>query len=138
MAEGHEIGSHSWSHHRGQRFGPAFIRDLVRTSIAIRRAAGVFPRWFRPPYAQWTPGMRRAVRLAGMRPVTWDVDPRDWETDDPATVVELVLRSAQPGSIVLLHDRRDGVAVAALPSIVDNLRAQGLAMVTISALLAQR
>jgi peptidoglycan/xylan/chitin deacetylase (PgdA/CDA1 family) len=138
VAEGHEIGSHSWSHERHQHPGPAFVRDLVRTSIAIRRAAGVFPRWFRPPYARWTPGIGRAARLAGMATVTWDVDPRDWEADDAATVVERVLLSTQPGSIVLLHEGGGGLGVEALPSLLDNLRAQDLKFVSVSALLANR
>jgi peptidoglycan/xylan/chitin deacetylase (PgdA/CDA1 family) len=137
-AEGHELGSHSWSHERNQHPGPSFVRDLVRTSVAIRRAAGVFPRWFRPPYSHWTPGIGRAARLAGMATVTWDVDPRDWEADDAGAVVERVLRSTQPGSIVLLHEGGGGLAVTALPSILDNLQAQDLAIVTVSALLASR
>jgi peptidoglycan-N-acetylglucosamine deacetylase len=72
-----------------------------------------------------------------MRTVTWDVDPRDWEKDDPGDVVEQVLRSTRAGSIVLLHEGR-GSTLDALPSIVSNLRIQGLEMVTIGALLSAR
>ena len=134
-AEGHELGSHSWGHERDQRPGMALVRDLARTSIAIRRTAGVFPRWYRPPYANWAPGIGRVARLGGMRMASWDVDPRDWEADDAMAVVERVLRSTQPGSIVLLHEGGRGLGVQALPPILDTLRAQGLAMVTLSTLL---
>jgi peptidoglycan/xylan/chitin deacetylase (PgdA/CDA1 family) len=136
-AAGHEIGSHSWSHERPGRSRAAVLRDLIRGSLAIRRIIGVRPRWFRPPYAQWTPGLMRVARLAGMRTVTWDVDPRDWEIDDAAEVVEQVLRSARAGSIVLLHDDR-GATVEALSSMIDNLRIQGLETVTVSTLLDGR
>jgi peptidoglycan-N-acetylglucosamine deacetylase len=134
-AEGHEVASHTWGHGRPGSSHAAMFRDLVRASVAIRRAAGARPRSFRPPYAKWTPGTLRAARLAGMRTVTWDVDPRDWEVDDPADLVERVLRSTRAGSIVLLHDR-GGATVRALPSIVDNLRVQGLDTVTVAELLA--
>lgn len=136
-AAGHEIGSHSWSHDRPGRTHAAMLRDLIRSSLAIRRVAGVRPRWFRPPYANWTPGLVRVARLAGMQTLTWDADPRDWEIDDAAEVVERVLRSARAGSIVLLHDGRRAT-VEALPSTIDNLRTQGLDPVTVSALFDTR
>ncbi len=136
-AEGHEVGSHSWAHGRHRRAGPALAVDLARTSIAIRRAAGAYPRWFRPPYAHWTPGMVRAARLAGMRTATWDVDPRDWEAGDAATVAERVRRSTEPGSILLLHEGSGGVALEALPEILGDLRDRALATVTLSDLLAR-
>lgn len=135
--EGHELGSHSWAH---GRLGERPVRDLVdllRSSHAIRSAAGVSPRWFRPPYAGWTPRLIRGARLAGMGTVTWDVDPRDWESDDPRSVIQDVVSSAGPGSIVVLHDRPDGIAADALPGIVAGLRDRGLALATVSGLLAR-
>jgi peptidoglycan/xylan/chitin deacetylase (PgdA/CDA1 family) len=134
-AEGHDVGSHLWSHGRGARPGATLVRELLRTSTAIRRVTGTSPRWFRPPYGRSTPAVGWIARAAGMRTVTWDVDSRDWEAAGPADVVERVLRSARPGSIVLLHEGSNGLAVEALPSIVDNLRVQGLRAVTLSDLL---
>ena len=133
-AEGHDLGSHSWSHERAPQPGAAFADDLARTSTAIERAAGIVPLWFRPPYADFTPDTVRAARRAGMDTVTWDTDPRDWEADDAGTVAERVVYSALPGSIVLLHEGE--LAVQALPSILDGLHAIGLVPVTVSALLA--
>ena len=136
--EGHELGSHSWAHGRLGERPVRDLLDLLRSSRAIRSAAGVSPRWFRPPYAGWTPRLIRVARLAGMGTVTWDVDPRDWERDDPESVVQEVVASAGPGSIVVLHDRADGLAADALPGIAAGLRDRGLALVTVSDLLAAR
>jgi len=134
-AEGHEIGSHSWTHRRlADRPGIGWL-ELVRTSVALRRAGGVAPRYFRPPYAEWSVGLGRAARLAGLRMVTWDVDPRDWETRDPDVVTERVLDATRPGSIVLLHDGDGAASVGALPAIIAGLRQRGLEPVTMSALL---
>lgn len=136
-AEGHEIGSHSWRHEEPGRSSISGLRELLRTSAAIRRASGARPRWFRPPYSRSTPSLVRTARLAGMRTVTWDVDPRDWELDDPADIVEQVLRSARAGSIVVFHEGRRGT-VDAVASIVENLEVLGLELVTVTELLAAR
>jgi len=133
-AEGHEIGSHSWRHEGPARSRVVLLTELFRTSVAIRAASGVRPRWFRPPYSRSTPTLVRAARLAGMRTVTWDVDPRDWERDDPADIVERVLRSTRAGSIVVFHEDRPAT-VAAIASVVENLKLMGLETVTVTELL---
>lgn len=136
-AAGHEIGSHTWSHGRlADRPWRAWI-ELVRTAAAIRGATGTRPRLFRPPYAQSSPRLALAARLAGSRVVTWDVDPRDWQAGDAETVTERVLRDAWPGSIVLLHEGRGSISIDAVAGIVAGLRERGLEPVTVSALLAR-
>lgn len=135
MGDGHDVGSHSWGHERPGSSRVAVFRDLVRASRAIHRAAGVRPRWFRPPYAKWSGSLVLSARLAGMRTVMWDADSRDWETEDPADLVERVLRSTTAGSIVLFHDREGLATVDALPAIIENLRIQGLETVSVPSLL---
>jgi peptidoglycan/xylan/chitin deacetylase (PgdA/CDA1 family) len=133
-AEGHEIGSHSWRHGGPARSRVTLLTEPFRTSAAIRGASGARPRWFRPPYARSTPALVRAARLAGMRTVTWDVDPRDWERDEVADIVEQVLRSTRAGSIVVFHEDRPPT-VAAIASVVRNLKLMGLETVTVTQLL---
>jgi peptidoglycan/xylan/chitin deacetylase (PgdA/CDA1 family) len=136
-AEGHEVGSHSWTHGRlPDRLASGWL-ELVRTSVALRRAGGGVPRYFRPPYAEWSLGLGRAARLARMRMVTWDVDPRDWQTKDPDVIAERVLDGARRGSIVVLHEGNGAPSVGALPAIVAGLRERGLEPVTVSTLLGR-
>ena len=106
------------------------------TSLAIRRVAGTTPRWFRPPYADSSAGLRAVARLGGMRTVTWDVDPRDWESRGADAIAENVLLESFPGSVVLLHEGGEDT-LAALPEIVRGLRQRGLALVTVSALFGR-
>lgn len=134
-AEGHEIGSHSWTHGRLADRPASGWLELVRTSLALWRAGGVAPRYFRPPYAEWSVRLGRAARLARMQMVTWDVDPRDWQTRDPDVITERVLDGTRPGSIVLLHEGNGAASVRALTAIVTGLRDRGLEPVTVSALL---
>lgn len=133
--EGSEIGSHSWDHGRLTSQRLRGLAGLLRTSAAIRRVAGARPRLLRPPYGEWSPGLWAAARLAGLRMVNWDVDPRDWESRDAGEVASRVVDSAQPGSIVLLHDAGNGLAPVTLPLILDGLESRGLRAVTASEVL---
>ena len=136
-AGGHELGCHSWSHRRlARRPARAWI-ELRRTGRALRHAGAPSPRLFRPPYSSWSRALGSAVRLAGMRAVGWDVDPRDWEARDPELIVDRVYSGAHSGSIVILHDRADCAATrAALPALIGGLRDRGMRLVTVSELLA--
>ena len=75
-----------------------------------------------------------------MQTITWDVDPRDWTTPGSAAVYSRVVGAARPGSIILMHDGGGprGGTLAALPSIIDTLRARGYGFATVSSLLGQR
>jgi peptidoglycan/xylan/chitin deacetylase (PgdA/CDA1 family) len=75
-----------------------------------------------------------------MRTINWDVDPMDWTAPGSAAVYSRVVGAAQPGSIILMHDGggdRSGT-LAALPSIIDTLRARGYRFATVSQLLGDK
>ena len=141
VAEGHEIGNHSrrHAHMGGARLVPA-LADLLWTSARVRQATGRFPRAFRPPYGDCSRALRRAARAGGMRTVLWDVDPRDWEGRRREEIHAHVAGHARDGSIVLMHDGAPGAVgtPAAVEPIVASLRQRGLALVTVSELLAGR
>lgn len=133
---GHELASHSHTH---ARLGAHPLRaaiELRRSCNAIKRTAGARPRAFRPPYADFSRRLALAARLHGLRTVTWDVDPRDWEGVDAAAIEDEVLAAARPGSIVLMHEGPNSPAtVKALPAIIRGLRARSLELLTVTELL---
>jgi peptidoglycan/xylan/chitin deacetylase (PgdA/CDA1 family) len=94
------------------------------------------PQWFRPsgtPHA--TSEILTAAGRAGYRSsLSFDVDPADYTDPGATAVVGRVLRQVRPGSVVSLHFGHAGT-VAALPRILDGLRARGLEAVTVSTLL---
>ena len=73
------------------------------------------------------------------------IDPDDWSTPDgknqmpAAAIVQNVLRQLDKGNIILLHDGGGERAqtVAALPLIIDALRARGYQFVSIADLLGK-
>ena len=65
-------------------------------------------------------------RRAGCRLVAWNVNARDYQTQDAQTVAHNVLRPVKPGAIILLHDgHASQPTAAALPHILDGLRERG-------------
>jgi peptidoglycan-N-acetylglucosamine deacetylase len=95
---------------------------------------------FRPPYGVLTPDLVQRAKVAGLTTAKWTVDTADWTHPGVSAIRERVLAGARPGSIVVMHDNIEtrGQTLAALPSILEGLRARGLHMVTISELLGDK
>lgn len=131
--DGHEIANHTWSHRDLATLEEgAIIDEIETTNAAIEEATGVRPTYLRPPYGSYS----EVVQGATDQPiVTWDVDSADWQSRDSGAVVEAVLGSASPGSIVLMHDIHAST-VDAVPAIIDGLRAEGYTLVTVDTILA--
>lgn len=134
---GHEIGVHGWRHadHRDRRLARA--RGAGLTARAVRRASGVTPRVFRPPYGLTDRRLDLAVALYGLATVLWDVDPRDFEEPGAGAIRDRTLAGVRAGSIVLLHDDRPALAptAEAVDAILRELPRRGLRTATVSELL---
>src|SRR5437870_4786239 len=103
---GHEIGNHSYSHPLYLLQRPRETRaQLERAHETIANATGIRPRFARPPYGVRTPAYFTAARRLGLRTVQWSVAGFDWKKRRTAAeIAARVLRRAQPGAIILLHD----------------------------------
>lgn len=137
LEAGHELGNHAFHHDRLAGRPRDAYRQLRVTNATIRRAVGVEPRLFRPPYGSVSRGVVLAARLAGLTTIRWDVDPQDYETPGAQAIHRRVVRRVQPGSIVLLHDDRRALeqTAVALESILPELGERGYELVTVSELL---
>jgi peptidoglycan/xylan/chitin deacetylase (PgdA/CDA1 family) len=141
LDDGHLLGDHSYHHDYWRWLDPRYP-ELDRTQNAFERNLGVCPAFFRPPHGQRTPFISWLVHRRDMTMVTWDVSAADWSSHDGAQVAADVLKRAEPGSIILLHDGIDGtvhadrsVLLTALPLILDGLKERGLQPVRLDELL---
>src|SRR5205814_2742428 len=137
VAEGHEIGNHSWSHPNLAKLSDADVRSqLQRTEDIIVKTAGIKPKLMRPPYGELTKRQRILVNHQfGYKVILWDVDPLDWKRPGSNVVAQRILAGARPGSIILSHDIHPPT-IAAMPQVFDALLAKGFKFVTVSELLA--
>jgi peptidoglycan/xylan/chitin deacetylase (PgdA/CDA1 family) len=137
VAEGHEIGNHSWSHPNLAKLSDADVRSqLQRTEDVVVKTAGIKPKVMRPPYGELTKRQRILVNHEfGYKVILWDVDPLDWKRPGSNVVAQRIIAGARPGSIILSHDIHPPT-IAAMPQVFDALRAKGFKFVTVSELLA--
>ncbi|CDI12057.1 chitooligosaccharide deacetylase NodB [Agrobacterium pusense] len=106
VAEGHAVGNHTMTHPDLTTCRLEEIEyQITEASSAIKAASPqAAPKHMRAPYGLWNEDVLSISERAGLTPVHWSVDPRDWSRPGVNVIVDAVLNSVQPGAIVLLHD----------------------------------
>lgn len=134
--EGHEIGSHGYSHpHVDQLSKSANLREMEKSEEIIYNATGVRPVLFAPPYGERGPAVLQAAEDASYTTILWSIDTIDWQLPQPGVIVERVVGKAHNGAIVLMHPTAP--TVSALPDIIKGLEGKGYKLVTVSRLLEE-
>lgn len=129
-AEGHMVANHTMSHPDLTACdSEAIEREINEANRAIVLACPqAAVRHIRAPYGAWSEDVLTRSMTAGLQPVHWSIDPRDWSRPGVDAIVDAVLAAARPGAIVLLHD-------GCPPDEVENCKLTGLRDQTLSALL---
>ena len=157
-AEGHEIGNHTFTHPDISEISPTSVDlQLNLTERLFGSMLGVQPLYFRPPYSidqepdtndQAAPvdriqGLGYTVIGNKIDTNDWDEHPRKSPAEITAAVFEQIANmEAHPdlrGSIILMHDGGGdrSATVAALPVMIEALRAKGYEIVPVSELLGR-
>ena len=135
VAEGHEIGNHTYSHKYLNKLGAAQIQSQIqRGNEAILAASGVTA-----PTVRLPGGNKNAVVLANVNApmIMWNIDTLDWKTKDAGSTVNAVLGKIKDGDIVLMHElytATGNAAVQIIPALVE----QGYQLVTVSEMAQYR
>jgi len=102
---GHMIVNHTWNHHNLAPMSAAAVwEEISRATDAIHAATGQRPGMFRAPYGAWSPAVFRYCARAGLTPLAWSVDPRDWSRPGVGAIVRDIESDTRTGSIILEHD----------------------------------
>lgn len=136
VAEGHEVGNHSWSHPFFTKMSESAVRSqLQRTHDAIVQASGVAPTTLRPPYGAITASQKKWIADDfGYPTIMWSVDPLDWKNRNATTVTQRIVSGASQGDIILAHDIHKST-IDAMPGTLDALLAKGYRFETVSNLI---
>jgi len=104
-AAGHMIVNHTWNHYNLGHMPAVAVRDEIsRATDAIHAAIGERPSMFRAPYGVWPPAVFSYCAQAGLTPLAWSVDPRDWSRPGVRAIVRDIEADTRTGSIILEHD----------------------------------
>ena len=111
---------------------PRLLRPGGLPLESLRQVLGDGSYWLRPPYGFLSD---RELCALGTPVICWSVDTEDWKSRDVDSILDIVLRRAGDGDILLLHDCYATSVTAAL-EIVDRLQPRGVRFVTVEELFA--
>ena len=150
LADGHEVGSHTYTHPNLALTSPRVTTlELNATQRLFQAFTGHSLRLFRAPYfgdAEPTTADEIVpvwnAQQMGYTSVGLHVDPGDWKRPGVQAIVDATVQGVEAstpersGNIVLLHDSGGDRAqtLAALPQIITTLRAKGYRFVPVSSL----
>lgn len=137
VAQGHELGNHSYSHPDLTKVGLAEAESqLTRTEEIVRRIAGVSTKpFFRPPFGAYDASVVSLAERLGYQTIYWSLDSTDWRPEATvASITQRVVALTGNGYIVIFH-AAEPKTLAALPAIVAQLQGKGFALGPLSLVL---
>lgn len=131
IAEGHEIGNHSWSHPDLTKVTAQQAREeFQKTQEVIFKAVNQYPKFMRPPYGVMNHAASEAIQSSY---IMWNVDTLDWQTKDADAIAKEVFKNVKGGAIILMHDIHQS-SVDSLEKFIPKLLEKGYEFVTVSEL----
>jgi peptidoglycan/xylan/chitin deacetylase (PgdA/CDA1 family) len=138
-AQGHTVAIHGITHKKLHAASEDQIEQELSSAIRELSDLGVPPaRLYRTPHGLKNAAVFRVARRLGFQLWAWSRG--IWDTDRPAphVLVNRATRFACAGMVLLLHDGRGDEErpdiepmLAALPSIIERLRASGFSFMTL-------
>jgi Predicted xylanase/chitin deacetylase len=140
LAEGHELGNHTYTHPNLTELEPSEIRsELMRTDQIIKHETGAVVRTFRPPYLAYDEKVHTTIAEHYGYPSIGAVNLNANDWSDPG--VEHIVAETQdyicPGNILIFHDGGSdrSQTVEAVRQLICMALERGYQMVTVSELL---
>jgi cellulose synthase/poly-beta-1,6-N-acetylglucosamine synthase-like glycosyltransferase/peptidoglycan/xylan/chitin deacetylase (PgdA/CDA1 family)/spore germination protein YaaH len=158
IREGHEVGNHTFTHPDISEISTRQVElELNLTERLFASKLGIKPLYFRPPYSidqepdtndQAAPAYR--IQQMGYTIIGDKIDTDDWNEHPRKSPQEITwnvmeqlrIMKTKPqfrGSIILLHDGGGdrSATIAALPVLIDTLRAHGYQIAPVSELMGK-
>ncbi|WP_232828724.1 bifunctional polysaccharide deacetylase/glycosyltransferase family 2 protein [Kribbella monticola] len=142
VAEGHQIGVHTFTHANLSTV-PGWRRSLEmrQSQLILAGATGVSTPLFRPPYSSEPDALTNAdwasikqARDSGYLTVLTTQDSEDWRRPGTAKVIANATPRGTAGQVLLMHDAGGdrSQTLAALQKLIPTLKARGFKFATVS------
>lgn len=105
LAEGHQIGNHTYSHPLLGFLPPFYVRrQIERTDNLLQQFNITGETEFRAPVLTRFLPVAWVLAKGNRAHISCNVWSWDWTTQNPDKITEKVLKKTKPGSIIVLHD----------------------------------
>lgn len=129
-ASGEVIGDHSMTHPDLTDLSESLQeQQIINDKTLLEQLTKVKVTLFRPPYEAYNASTDEVLVSNGMALALWNRDPRDWAAKTSEEVIQAVLGSQPSGGLYDMHET--DVTLAALPTIIEKLKAMHLKFVTL-------
>jgi len=137
LDDGHDLGNHTMNHLQSKTLSAAKLdSEISGCATELISLIGNHGKFFRPSGTQYSTALIRktALKYGYKKCISYDVDSHDYQDVGKAAVVKNVMSTVKNGSIVSLHFGHQDT-IDALPTLLTQLHAKGLAPVTLSTML---
>lgn len=121
VAQGCEIGNHSWDHANLAAMSMKKVnKEYDKTANLVKRLVGYDVTLLRPPYGAISQKMRNQLKHPM---VLWNVDTLDWKSKNTKKIMKELKNHVKDGDIILMHDIHPTTAEAlnkVLPWLIKN------------------
>lgn len=140
VAEGHSVGSHTFSHRHLKNLNEEQLRKEFAQNRQTLEKFGVCPVLFRPPEGVCDRKVLKVAHENGCDIILWSVDTGDWRCPALESILSNVRRNVKGGEIILMHDYVSGNSQtpAALRILLPELLKKGYVFVTVEELIGRK
>ncbi len=134
LAEGHEVGNHTYNHLNLDNADESLVESEIELgSDAIQRACGIKTTSFRPPGGHPNESVLAGAEKLNYRTFLWSDDPADFANPGADVLEKRLIGKVTGGAIVLLHDGIEQT-LDILPELIARLKRDGYHFVTVTEL----
>ncbi len=129
IAEGHQIGNHSYKHENGWRTPVVFYKNSIDKTEKLITRHITSSKFFRPPYGRITPKQIKLLKRANYKIIMWSVLSGDFYANlNPVQTLSYLKKHTRPGDIIVFHDSRKAFnnLKPILPAFIHHLKKEGL------------
>ena len=134
VAEGHEIGYHSWKHDIQTKLtNTKIISDYEKSARILKNISGAKFTLWRAPGGGISD---RVLKQIDLPHIMWSVDTLDWKYRETDRTCRVIKNGAKDGAIILLHDIHKTTVKGAMKALKE-MQAGDYEFITVSEMLSR-
>jgi peptidoglycan/xylan/chitin deacetylase (PgdA/CDA1 family) len=138
-ADGHQIGSHSWTHINFDSISTDEIKhEMYANEGAFAKVLGLIPTYMRPPFAVCSKACANVMDQLGYHITQFNLDTMDYKYENKEGMAKAIRKfedelgpRGQGAYIVLNHDIKEWTAKTLTPYMLKTIKSRGYKAVTV-------